>query len=170
MDNQSNHVGITGTYTKNGKPNGFTAITPFIAVSHPAKAIAFYETVFAAKTRSTTEFDHEGNKVIVHAEIDFGHGILQLGAANPDYGLVLPPEDGKACYSLGIYVQDVDKTFALAKANGATVREPIANFVSGDRYCSILDPCGIRWSIMSRIEDISEEESNRRVEEWSKSQ
>ncbi|MNR52615.1 Glyoxalase-like domain protein [compost metagenome] len=74
------------------------------------------------------------------------------------------------CYSLGIYVPDVDDTYSLAVANGATVREQPANFVSGDRYCSILDPFGIRWSIMTRIEDIPEEESYRRVAEWSKSQ
>ncbi|GAA0375065.1 VOC family protein [Bacillus horti] len=170
MANQNNYAGITGDFTKNGTPNSHTAITPFIAVSNPTEAIAFYEKVFEAKTKSVTEFDYEGNKIIVHADIDFGNGFLQLGAANPDYGLVLPPGEGNACYSLSIYVADVDKTFALAVANGASVREPITNFVSGDRFCSILDPCGIRWSIMSRIEDISEEESYRRVAEWSKSQ
>ncbi len=170
MDNQSNHVGVTGKFTKNGTPNGYTVITPFIIVRNPAEAISFYETVFEAKTKNVTEFEHEGNKIIVHAEIDFGNGFLQLGAASHDYNLVLPPENGSACYSFSIYVQDVDKTLALATSNGATVREPTANFVSGDRYCSILDPSGIRWSIMSRIEDISQEESYRRVEEWSKSQ
>jgi len=107
--------------------------------------------------------------VVVHADIDFGNGYLQLGAPNPTYRLVLPPGEGSACYSLGVYVPDVDRTLALAVANGATVREPATNFVSGDRYASILDPFGIRWTIMSRIEDISEEESIRRVAEWSKS-
>jgi uncharacterized glyoxalase superfamily protein PhnB len=66
-------------------------------------------------------------------------------------------------------VPDVDRTLARAVEHGATVREPAATFVSGDRYASILDPCGIRWTIMTRVEDISEEESHRRVEEWSKS-
>jgi len=81
---------------------------------------------------------------------------------------VLPPGNGEACYSLGIYVPDVDHTFALAIEHGAQVREQPANFVSGDRYASILDPVGVRWSIMSRVEDLSEEESFRRVDEWSK--
>ncbi|WP_077602975.1 VOC family protein [Oceanobacillus sojae] len=170
MNNQSNHAGVTGKFVKNGTPNEYTTITPFIVVSNPAEAISFYETVFNAKTESVTEFDYEGNKVIVHAEINFGNGFLQLGAANQEYKLVLPPENGAACYSMSIYVQDTDKTLALAIANGATVREPVTNFVSGDRYCSILDPNGIRWSIMSRIEDISKEESYRRVAEWSTGQ
>jgi len=58
---------------------------------------------------------------------------------------------------------------AVAVANGAVVREQPKNFVSGDRYASILDPVGIRWSIMTRVEDLSEDESHRCVEPWSKS-
>lgn len=169
MANDNNQTGVNGTYTKDGKPHGYTALTPFIVVNKPAEAIAFYETVFGAKAKSVTAIGEEGNKMIVHADIDFGNGFLQLGAANPDYHLVPPPGGGDACYSLALYVPDVDSTFALAVANGATVREPAANFVSGDRYCSILDPYGVRWSIMTRVEDISEEESYRRVAEWSNS-
>jgi PhnB protein len=67
---------------------------------------------------------------------------LQLGAANPAYKLALPPDEDNACYSLGIYVINVDQ---------------------------VLDPFGVRWSIMTRIEDLSEEESSRRVAEWAKS-
>ncbi|GAA3407803.1 VOC family protein [Paenibacillus hodogayensis] len=169
MTDSTNYTGVTGVHTKNGKPNGSTSITPFIVVNDPAAAIAFYETVFGAKAKSATEVDYEGNKIIVHADLDFGHGYLQLGAATPAYRLVPPPGNGDACYSLAVYVPDVDRTLDLAVANGATVREPAANFVSGDRYCSILDPYGVRWSVMTRVEDISEEESFRRVDEWSKS-
>ncbi|MBO9607034.1 MAG: VOC family protein [Paenibacillaceae bacterium] len=169
MEQTNKQPGATGNYTRNGLPNGYTTITPFIVVNNPAEAIAFYEAVFGAKAKSVTAFGEEGNKMIVHADIDFGNGYLQLGAANPDYRLVPPPGDNMACYSLGIYVPDVDEALARAVAGGATVREPAGNFVSGDRYCSILDPYGIRWSIMTRVEDISEEESFRRVAEWSKS-
>ncbi|MNI41456.1 Glyoxalase-like domain protein [compost metagenome] len=170
MADRKNNAGVTGEYTTNGMPKGFTTITPFIVVNNPAEAIAFYETVFEAKAKSVTDIGDDGNKIIIHADIDFGNGFLQLGATNPAYRLVLPPGEGDVCYSLGIYVPDVDYTYSLAVANGATVREQPANFVSGDRYCSILDPFGIRWSIMTRIEDIPEEESYRRVVEWSKSQ
>jgi uncharacterized glyoxalase superfamily protein PhnB len=162
--------GVTGNHTINGLPKGYTAITPFVAVRNPAEAIAFYEKVFGAKAKSVTEFGRGDDKMIVHADLDFGNGFLQLGAANPAFDLVLPPDDGKACYSLGIYVPDVDQTFALAVEHGAKVRHEPANFVSGDRYGSILDPFGVRWTIMTRVEDLSQEESFRRVEEWSKSQ
>lgn len=170
MTNNIKHRGVSGKYTNNGTPKGFTSITPFIVVKNPSEAIEFYKTVFNATVKDITEYpDGNGNKIIVHAELDFGNGFLQLGAANPAYNLTLPPDDDKACYSLGIYVIDVDEVFENAVARGAKVREPIANFVSGDRFGNILDPFGVRWSIMTRIEDLSEEESSRRVAEWAKS-
>jgi len=168
MAEQTGRRGVTGQHTRNGTPIGYSAITPFVVVDRPAEAIAFYEKVFGAVVKSVTAFGRGDEAVIVHADLDFGNGRLQLGAPSPAYKTVLPPGDGNACYSLGLYVPDVDRVLALAVENGAVVREPAADFVSGDRYASIIDPCGIRWSIMSRVEDLSEEESARRVEEWSK--
>ena len=49
------------------------------------------------------------------------------------------------------------------------LRRVAEEFVSGDRYASIRDPFGVRWSIMSRVEDLSDEESSRRVAEWAAS-
>ena len=93
-----------------------------------------------------------------------------LGEPNPDYHLVPPPEGDDDCYSLGLYCSDADDVVARAEAAGATVREPLMTFVSGDRFASIRDPFGIRWSIMTRVEDLSEDESARRVAEWAKQQ
>ena len=70
----------------------------------------------------------------------------------------------------GVLEGDVDAVLERAVAAGATVREAAQNFVSGDRFASIIDPFGIRWSLMTRVEDLSEEESNARVAEWAASQ
>jgi PhnB protein len=88
----------------------------------------------------------------------------------PAYGLVAAPDGDNDCYSLGLYCPDVDATVARAEAAGATVREQPSTFVSGDRFASIRDPFGVRWSIMTRVEDLSEEESARRVAEWAQHQ
>jgi len=161
--------GISGKHVQKGRPTGFSSITPFIVVSDPAAALRFYETVFGAKARGVVEMKVDGRSLIAHAEVVFDFGVLQLGAANTTYGLVLPPGDDKVCYSLALYVTDVDATAKLAEQNGARIREAPADFVSGDRFCSILDPVGIRWSLMTRVEDLSYEESEARVLEWSKS-
>ncbi|MBO1740481.1 glyoxalase/bleomycin resistance/extradiol dioxygenase family protein [Leifsonia sp. TF02-11] len=151
-----------GEYTDHGTPMGASSITPFLVIPNARDAIGFYRDVFGARVVDVTE---QGG-LVAHAVLDFGHGLLQLGEPIPDYHLVAPPAGDDDCYSLGLYVPDVDAVVAAAEAAGATVREPVADFVSGDRYASIRDPYGIRWSIMTRVEDLSEEESARRVAEW----
>lgn len=160
--------GVTGDHTIEGRPLGFSSLTPFIVVPDPAAALKFYETVFGAQVLGITEMPHEGNSVIVHAELAFALGRLQLGAAHPAFHLVLPPGDGMACYSLGLYVPDVDAVVARALTQGATLREAVSTFVSGDRYGSLLDPFGVRWSVMTRVEDVSDAESQARVDAWAK--
>jgi PhnB protein len=155
-----------GKHTDHGTPKGAGSITPFLAIPGAREAIGFYRDVFGARVVDMTEM----GGAVVHAVLDFGHGLLQLGEPVPDYHLVPPPAGDDDCYSLGLYVSDVDAVIASAEAAGATIREPIADFVSGDRYASIRDPFGVRWSIMTRIEDISEDESARRVAEWAAAQ
>ena len=162
MSENTKTRGVTGNYTNKGVPTGRTSLTPFLTLEDARGAIGFYEKVFGARTGDVTEIGGE----VVHAEIDFGNGWMQIGALNPEYGLVAAPEGDGDCYSMGLYCEDADSVLAAAIAEGATVREEIMNFASGDRFASIRDPFGVRWTIMSRVEDLSAEESNRRVAEW----
>lgn len=164
-DSLSPTTGATGTHTTDGRPNGATSLTPFLAIPDAKKAIEFYRDVFGARVIDVTEF----GGLVAHADLDFGLGLLQIGEPSPDYHLVAAPQGEDDCYSLGLYVSDVDAVVEKAVAAGATVREAPAPFVSGDRFASIRDPFGVRWSVMTRVEDISEEESTRRVAEWAAS-
>lgn len=156
-------AGFSGTHTTNGRPNGYSSITPFIVLNDPSAALDFYQSVFGAQLISSMVCDD----VVMHAELEFASGRLQLGANQPSYNMTCPdPESDNAAYSLALYVTDVDATVERAVAAGATVREPAVNFVSGDRYASIRDPFGVRWSIMTRVEDLSDEESAAKVEAW----
>ncbi len=151
-----------GTHTTEGRPNGFSSITPFLSLTPARDALAFYRDVFGATVVSTTEF----GDVLVHAELDFGHGRLQLGEPMPDYHLIGQPGGEDSSFSLALYCPDADAVVGKAVAAGAVVREPAADFVSGDRFASIRDPFGVRWSILTRIEDLSDAESAARVAEW----
>ncbi len=161
-----NTTAASGAHTTDGVPHSFTSLTPFLAIPGAGAAIDFYRDVFGARVLGVTEM----GGAIVHAELDFGRGRLQLGEPNPQFGLVPMPDGDADCYSLGLYCSDVDGVVARAEAAGATIREPVANFVSGDRFASIRDPLGVRWSIMTRVEDLSDEESAARVEEWAAAQ
>ncbi|MEH0973408.1 VOC family protein [Micromonospora sp. CPCC 205546] len=155
-----------GEHTANGTPRGATSLTPFLAIPDARGAIDFYREIFGARVVDVTEM----GGVVAHAVLDFGHGLLQLGEPMPDYGLVPAPEGDQDCYSIGLYCPDVNAVVARAEAAGAVVREAPSTFVSGDRFASIRDPFGVRWSVMTRVEDLSEEESARRVAEWAEQQ
>ncbi|MBS4100972.1 VOC family protein [Tsukamurella paurometabola] len=161
-----NITAANGVHTTNGVPHSFSSLTPFLAIRDAKGAIDFYTSVLGARPLGVTEM----GGVVVHAELDFGQGRLQLGEPNDQFGLVAPPDGDADCYSLGLYCSNVDDVVARAEAAGATIREPVANFVSGDRFASIRDPFGVRWSIMTRVEDLSDEESAARVEEWAAAQ
>ncbi|SDS91942.1 PhnB protein [Nocardioides scoriae] len=155
-----------GAHTTRGVPHGSTSLTPFLAIPDARGAIAFYRDVLGARVVDVTEM----GGVVVHAVLDLGHGQLQLGEPSPDHHLVPPPAGEDDCYSLGLYCEDADALVARAEAAGAVVREPLTTFVSGDRFASVRDPFGVRWSIMTRVEDLSEEESAARVAAWAASQ
>ena len=162
---------VSGDHTTDGLPHGSTSLTPHIVVAPAASALDFYRDVFGATIVDVTRFPGEGGaEVVAHAVVDFGHGMMTLSDPLEPYGLVaLDPAVGHP-YSLAIYVRDADAVTAAAEAAGATVRESPATFVSGDRFASILDPFGVRWSIMTRVEDLSPGESARRVAEWAAGQ
>jgi PhnB protein len=161
----TNTTGVTGAHTTDGRPHSATALTPFLSIRDAKKALDFYRDVFGARVTDVTEFDG----LVVHASLDFGMGWLQIGEPSPDYGTIAAPAGEEDCYSIGLYVADCDAVTARAVAAGATVREEPSTFVSGDRFSSIRDPFGVRWSIMTRVEDLSEEESAARVAQWAAS-
>ena len=103
---------------------------------------------------------------VAHAELDFGHGRLQLSDPNPAFDLVAAPGGTAVSHSTCLYCPDVDAVVARAKERGAVVREEVSTFVTGDRFGSIVDPFGQRWTVMTRVEDVSPEESERRLAAW----
>lgn len=151
-----------------GKPDGYTTLTPFLVCSPAAEAIGFYEEVFGATVVS--RMDGPGDTVL-HAELQFAEGRLQLCDPNDQFGLVAPDRSSdEVSRSLCMYVPDIDAVFARAVEHGATVREKPDTFVTGDRFASIRDPFGHRWAIMTRVEDVSPEEAERRLAEWGATQ
>jgi uncharacterized glyoxalase superfamily protein PhnB len=151
--------------TVNPIPEGYTSLTPFIVIDGAAKAIEFYRSVFGAKVLETMD-GSDGS--IAHAELDFGNGRLQLSDPNSDYGLEAPERKASVTHSIVLYCADADDVVAKAEAAGATIREPVQTFVTGDRFASIVDPFGQRWAVMTRVEEVDAAERDRRLAEWAK--
>jgi PhnB protein len=153
-----------GKHTTNGTPHGCTSLTPHLVVASASRALEFYSRVFGATVRDVTR----AGDLVAHAVLTFPSGQLTLSDALPAYDLVAPSETGPVVYSLALYVPNCDEVVARAVEAGATVREPPSTFVSGDRFASLRDPFGVRWSVMTRVEDLSFEESASRVAAWAK--
>jgi uncharacterized glyoxalase superfamily protein PhnB len=159
---------VSGRHTTDGIPHGSTSLTPHIVVEPAAKALEFYRDVFGARVLEITRFP--GGDRIAHAVVDFGSGLLTLSDPLEEYGLVAPTGNSGHSFSLAVYVPNTDNAVSAAEAAQATIREPATTFVSGDRFASIVDPFGVRWSVMTRVIDLSPEESKRRVREWAAQQ
>jgi PhnB protein len=154
-----------GKYTQHGTPHGYTSLSPHLVATPAEDAIAFYQQVFAAKLLDVIK---QGNTVL-HAVLELANGRFTLSDPMQSYGLVAPTGEA-ASITLALYVPNVDQVVERAIAAGARVREALTTFVSGDRYASLLDPFGVRWAVMTRVEDLSPEESAKRVADWAKAQ
>ncbi len=154
---------------RDGKPDGYTTLTPYLVCQPAAEAIDYYAAVFGATVVDRMDGP---DGTVMHAELDFGEGRLQLSDPMEDYGLEVATgaERDRASSSTCIYVSDVDAVFEAAVERGATVREKPSTFVTGDRFASIYDPYGHRWAIMTKVEDVSPEEARRRLAEWAESE
>lgn len=153
----------TGAHTTAGTPHGYSTLTPFLALADPTGAMDFYQRVFGARVVNCSEMDGR----IVHAELALDNGRLQLGAAQQEYQLsAIDPADTNVQFSLGIYLPNVDAVVQRAIDAGATLREPVMSFVSGDRFGLVRDPFGVRWSVMTRVEDLSDGGSAKKVTDW----
>ncbi|WP_250459838.1 VOC family protein [Microbulbifer litoralis] len=143
-------------------PDGYHSVTPYLCIRGAARAIEFYREAFGAEEL----FRMEGpDNMIMHAEIQVGDTRISLADDNPDGGLLSP--QGSSPVGLLLYVEDVDSVFAQATAAGATVVRPLVDQFYGDRMGTLRDPFGHVWFVGTHIEDVPEDELEKRVAELS---
>jgi PhnB protein len=147
-------------------PSGYHSITPSVVVDNAAKALEFYRDALGAKETYRLPM---GDK-IGHAEIQIGDSRLMLSDEMPNWDALGPKSRGGATGSFMIYVPDADAAVDRAVKAGAKVVQPVENQFWGDRVGTVVDPFGHKWMLGTHVEDVSEEEMQRRGEEWVKSQ
>lgn len=139
-------------------PDGFSGVTPMLAIKGAANAIEFYKKAFGAVElfRLTAP-----DGTIAHAEFKIGSAVVMLAEENPQYN-TSPATLGGTSVLLSLYVPDVDAFAARAVAAGAKLVFPINNQFYGDRSGRIADPFGYLWMVATHIEDVSPEEMQKR--------
>jgi PhnB protein len=141
-------------------PEGYHSVTPYLIVDGAARALDFYARAFGAE--ETVRMPGPGGKV-AHAEMRIGDSIVMLADEAPQQNARGPKTIGGSPITLMIYVEDVDKVFARAVEEGATVQRPLANQFYGDRTGGVIDPFGHVWYLATHIEDVSPAEMERRM-------
>ena len=142
-------------------PAGFHSVTPYLTVDGADAAIKWYGEAFGATEVMRMPM---GDK-IGHAEILIGDSHLMLSDEWEHVGKLSPRTRGGVSVAFTIYLPDVDTAFPRAIAAGATELRPVQDQFYGDRSGTLIDPFGHEWTIATHIEDVSEEEMNRRMAE-----
>ena len=141
-------------------PDGYPRVSPSLAIAGAADALEFYVKILGATERLRFE-GPPGH--IAHAEIQIGDSVIMLADEYPEMGFVGPSTMGGTPVTLGVYVEDVDATFAAALEAGATELRGVEDQFYGDRNGVFEDPWGHRWSVATHVEDVSEEEMHKRM-------
>lgn len=141
-------------------PAGYPQVSPYLAVDGANDAIEFYKGVFGAIERGRMAAP---GGAIGHAELQIGDSVVMLSDAFPEFGNKSPKAIGGTPVTLSVYVEDVDSVYAKAIAAGATSIRPVEDQFYGDRSGLFEDPYGHRWSVSSRVENLTPEEMQSRA-------
>ena len=136
---------------------GFRSITPYLFAQGAANLIGFLQRAFDARILSQQT---RPDGAIMHAELRIGDSMVMLGESSVDFGPTIS--------SIYLYVDDSDSSYQRAISSGGTSVFPIETMPSGERYGGIKDPCGNIWWIASHVEDLSQEEQDRRWRDYRK--
>lgn len=136
-------------------PDGSHSVTPHLVCAGAADAIEFYKKAFNAV--ETLRLPGPQGK-LMHAEVRIGDSAVMLVDESPEWGMLGPKSLKGSPVTIHLYVEDVDAFVARAVAAGAKITMPIADMFWGDRYGTLEDPFGHRWSVGTHIRDVSLEE------------
>jgi uncharacterized glyoxalase superfamily protein PhnB len=136
-------------------PDGMHTITPHLVCRDAAAAIAFYQKAFGAVELARLP-GPQGK--LLHAMLRIGDSPFMLVDEFPEWGALGPQSLKGSPVTIHLYVEDADAAIERAVAAGARLTMPVADMFWGDRYGTVEDPFGHRWSIATHLRDLSPEE------------
>jgi PhnB protein len=139
-------------------------VIPRLCFKDARRAIEFYQRVFGAKEIMRLV---DPDQRIGIAQIQIGNARIMLSDEYPEFGAVSPETLGGSTVRIKLMVPDVDAVAERALAAGAKIVRPVEDQFYGERVGQIADPFGYTWIIATHKEDVSTEEMQRRLNEWS---
>ncbi|MGW1268439.1 VOC family protein [Streptomyces sp. NPDC002491] len=138
----------------NSTPAGYTTVAPWVVTDDTGAFLDFVSLVFGGEelARVPTE---DGS--IGHGEIRVGDTVVLAFDRHANWP-AMPS-------LLRVFVADADQAFSQAVAAGSQVVTPLAQDAFGHRGGRVKDPFGNIWWVTSRVEDLSEEEMWKRLQD-----
>ena len=141
-------------------------VIPYLITKGAAEAIDFYKRAFGATESYPRITDSTGR--VGHAEITVGNSKVMLADEHLEIGARSPETIGGCPVLFMLNVPDVDAMVAQALAAGGRLTRPVENQFYGDRTGEVTDPFGYRWYLSTHVEDVPEDELQRRAGEREK--
>ncbi|MEU2954009.1 VOC family protein [Streptomyces xanthochromogenes] len=135
-------------------PEGYTTVAPWVVTDDTGAFLDFVAQVFGGEElgRVPTE-----DGLIGHGEIRVGDTVVLAFDRHADWP-AMPS-------LLRVFVADADEAFSQAVAAGGRVVTALADDAFGQRGGRIKDPFGNIWWVVSRIEDVSEGDMWKRLQD-----
>jgi uncharacterized glyoxalase superfamily protein PhnB len=133
-------------------PEGYRSVTPYLVVPDAARLIDFMIKAFGGKQ---TRCHKMPDGTIAHAEVTIGDSMVMIGNSGEQWQAL------KA--AIHLYVEDVDAVYRRALSAGATSERAPSDQMYGDRSAGVKDIAGNLWWLATHIEDVSDEEIDRRA-------
>lgn len=135
-------------------PEGYTTVAPWVVTDDTGAFLDFVTQAFDGEELGRVSTD---DGLIGHAEIRVGDTILLAFDRHADWP-TMPS-------LLRVFVADADKAFSRAVAAGGHVVTALADDAFGRRGGRVKDPFGNIWWVVSCVEDVSENEMWKRLQE-----
>jgi PhnB protein len=134
-------------------PEGYHSIQPYLVSKDAEKIIEFASKAFGAEELMRMPGPDGG---VMHAEFKIGDSIVMTGGS---------PDQASQPATVLFYTEGVDEVYKRAlQAGGTSEREPEDQFY-GDRTAGVKDPAGNTWWIHTNVEQVSEQEMEKRMKE-----
>lgn len=135
-------------------PEGYTTVAPWVVTDDTGAFLDFVTRAFGGEElgRVATE-----DGLIGHGEIRVGDTVVLAFDRHADWP-AMPS-------LLRVFVADADATFSRAAEAGGQVVTALANDAFGQRGGRIKDPFGNIWWVVSHVEDVSEADMWKRLQD-----
>ncbi|MFE9116730.1 VOC family protein [Streptomyces sp. NPDC007172] len=135
-------------------PEGYTTVAPWVVTDDTGAFLDFVAQVFGGEELGRVQTE---DGLIGHGEIRVGDTVVLAFDRHADWPSM--PS------LLRVFVADADEAFSRAVEAGGHVVTALANDAFGQRGGRVKDPFGNIWWVVSRIEEVSEGDMWKRLQD-----